>query len=137
MPATVTVVGLKEANLALKQLPDLAKVEAQQVADVTAFHVARAASSHAPRSATGSHGRGPGFLAASIIWLSRPRTTSAIVGIRSAAFYWKFLEFGTRFISARPFLRPAADGERADHRRRMIAGLTKARSRMAALAKHG
>lgn len=23
------------------------------------------------------------------------------------AFYWRFIEFGTRFISARPFLRPA------------------------------
>jgi HK97 gp10 family phage protein len=32
---------------------------------------------------------------------------SVSVGVRSKAFYWRFLEFGTRFIRARPFLRPA------------------------------
>jgi HK97 gp10 family phage protein len=28
------------------------------------------------------------------------------------AFYWRFIEIGTRFIAARPFLRPALSGKR-------------------------
>jgi len=35
---------------------------------------------------------------------------SVSVGVRSKAFYWRFLEFGTRKMRARPFLRPAFSG---------------------------
>lgn len=125
-PLTVEVVGLTEANAALRRLPEAAKIRVQVVEDTTAFHVAREASIKAPRSARGTHGHEPGFLARSIQWQSRPRSLSAVVGIARAAFYWKFLEFGTRFLSARPFVRPAADSNRLDHRRRLIAALQKA-----------
>lgn len=30
------------------------------------------------------------------------------------AFYWRFLEFGTKFISARPFLRPAFESKKME-----------------------
>jgi HK97 gp10 family phage protein len=133
--AGVELVGLREANRALRQLPDLAKGSVQQVHDVTAFQVARAASAKAPRSADGSHGNPPGFLAAAIRWESRPRSLSAVVGVGAAAFYWKFLEYGTRFLSARPFLRPAADENRRDHRSRLIDALSRAATRVKQLAR--
>lgn len=131
----VQIVGLKEANRALKRLPDVAKGEAQKVMDVTAFHVARSAQAKAPRSEDGSHGHQPGFLARSIEWVSRPRSASAVVGIATAAFYWKFLEYGTKFASARPFLRPAADEHRGEHQRQMAEALGRAGSRIAREAK--
>ncbi len=130
MATTVELVGLKEANRALKRLPEVAKGKAQQTMDVTAFHVAREASLLAPRSKDGTHGHEPGFLARSIRWESRPRSVSSVVGIAAAAFYWKFLEFGTRYLTARPFLRSAADANREDHRRRLIEALGKAASQI-------
>lgn len=135
MPTTINVVGLKEAKRALKSLPAEAKSATQHVMDVTAFHVSTDAVSHAPRSAKGSRGNPPGFLAASIRWESRPRSLSAVVGVAAAAFYWKFLEYGTRFISARPFMRPAADANRFDHQRRLVDALSRAASKIARSAK--
>ncbi len=134
---TAELVGLKEANRALKNLPAIAKPGVQHVFDVTAFQVARTASLLAPRSAHGTHGHEAGFLAKSIQWSSRPRSLSAVVAIAAAAFYWKFLEFGTRFIAARPFLRPSADGLRTEHHRLLIQALQKAAKDVAAQAKHG
>ena len=125
MPSLSTLVGLTKANAAIKKLATYAQDEAQTVAAVTAANVAKAASARAPRSADGSHGRASGFLASSISWraVSSSKAVSAVVGVSRAAFYWKFLEYGTRFMSAQPFIRPAADEQRMDHRRRMIAGL--------------
>ncbi len=138
MTPTVEYVGLKEANRALKRLPEIVKPPVQHVFDATAFHVARTASIVAPRSAHGHHRDPAGFLAKSIHWASRPRSFSAVVTIAAAAFYWKFLEFGTRKMSARPFLRPAADGLRVEHRRQLIQALQQASSKMAREAKtHG
>jgi HK97 gp10 family phage protein len=39
---------------------------------------------------------------------------AATVGIHigKKAFYWRFVEFGTRFLTARPFVRPAYDAEK-------------------------
>jgi HK97 gp10 family phage protein len=135
MTKSVEVVGLKEANRALKRLPDVAKGEAQKVMDVTAFQVARTASSKAPRSADGSHKRPAGFLARSISWVSRPRSLSAVVAVAKAAFYWKFIEYGTKHSAARPFLRPAADEMRNDHQKRMADALSRAGARIAREAK--
>jgi HK97 gp10 family phage protein len=128
---SVEVIGLKEANRALKRLPDVVKDKVQHVEDVTAFHVARDAALLAPRSATGERGNPPGFLRSQIKWESRPRSLSAVVGIGFAAFYWKFLEYGTRFVTARPFMRPSADVNRADHQRRMLEALGKSANQIA------
>lgn len=131
----VEVIGLKEANRALKRLPDVAKGEAQKVMDVTAFQVARSASAKAPKSADGSHKRPAGFLARSITWVSRPRSLSAVVGVASAAFYWKFVEYGTRFMAAKSFLRTSADEHRGQHQKQMADALARAGSRIAREAK--
>ncbi len=61
-----------------------------------------------------SKGRIPGFLRANIITAKARRGTSSDsvtihVGPSRKAFYGLFQEFGTRFHSARPFLRPAFD----------------------------
>jgi HK97 gp10 family phage protein len=136
MPTKVTAVGLKEANRALRRLPVHVKDEAQKVADVTAFNVFRDAVAHAPRSADGSHQRPAGFLARSIRWASRPRSLSAVVQIAAEAFYWKYLEFGTRYLSARPFFRPAADKSRVEHQRRMAEALTRAGRKVASEGLH-
>ncbi len=126
MSATVTVVGLKEANRAIKALPREATGEVQHTMDATAFQVARAASSDAPRSMDGSYGHPSGFLASSIKWDPRPRSLQAVVTVAKAAFYWKFVEFGTRKWKGKSFLRPAADRFREDHRRNLQAALDRA-----------
>lgn len=118
------VVGLKEANRALRRLPAFAQEEAQRTFDVTAFHFARMASASAPRDT--------GTLANSITWKSRPRSLSAVVLINQRdAFYWKFQEYGTKTRGARPFLRPTAVRLSADHRTRLLQGLGRAMARMA------
>ncbi len=104
-------IGLKEANRALKRLPDFAKDRVQQVMDVTAFQVSQAAKAKAPRDT--------GRLQQAIGWQSRPRSLSAIAGIDPSAFYWKYLEYGTVKMAARPFWRPAAIAMQADHAARM------------------
>lgn len=39
------------------------------------------------------------------------------------AFYWTFLEFGTRYISPRPFLRPAFEANKTEAVRRISAAM--------------
>ena len=90
--------------------------------DTTAFQIAREASRRAPELT--------GRLKNAITWKSRPRSLSAIVGIDASAFYWKYLEYGTVKMGARPFMRPAAEAMAADHDQRMVQGLRRALSHM-------
>lgn len=116
------LIGSREAQRALRQLPENVKSEAQATMDVTAFHVARGAQARVHRRT--------GFLLARIRWASRPRSLSAVVGVDSEAFYWKFLEYGTVKMDAQPFMRPAAEAEESDHGARMLQALEKANSQM-------
>ena len=114
-------VGLKEANAALKKLPDFAKVRVQAVNDKTAFRVSTIAKSKAPRRT--------GLLQLGIQWQSRPRSVTAVVGVPSGSgspFYWKFLEYGTVKMPARPMFRPSADAVRDSHQSELIAVLARA-----------
>lgn len=104
-------IGLKEANRALKQLPEFARVHVQQMMDVTAHQVAEGARRRAPVRT--------GALARAIGWSSRPRSLSAVAGVDPSAFYWKFLEYGTVRMGARPMFRPAAVAMEADHQARL------------------
>ncbi len=115
-------VSLRDANRALKQLPDFAKVAAQEVMDVTAFRVWGNAQSRVPRRT--------GFLASRLRWESRPRSVSAVVGVEPDAYYWKYLEYGTKTIAARPFMRPSAMSEEANHQDRLEQALEKAANQM-------
>ena len=113
-------VGLKEAQRALKQLPEFAKLQAQEAMNVTAFTIARRAEGRAPRGATGR-------LKRAITWAARPRSVTAVVGVdATVAFYWKYLEYGTVKMGARPFLRPAAEAEQSAHAQRLFKALEKA-----------
>lgn len=118
MADAVQVIGLKEANRALRRLPEFAKGRVQRELDVTAFNVARGAQTRVRRRT--------GLLARAIQWQSRPRSVTAIVGIAFEAFYWKYLEYGTVKMPAFPFLRPSAEAEASDHDSRMIRALTEA-----------
>jgi HK97 gp10 family phage protein len=114
--------GLREANRALKKLPDFAKKEVQLAMTETAANIARAASARA-RHRTGR-------LQLGIASAARPRSLSAVVGVSRDAFYWKFLEYGTVSIPARPFMRPAAVAEEKPHENRMLAALERALQRV-------
>lgn len=116
---SVEVIGLKEANRALKKLPEFAKVRAQKEMDVTAFNVSR--------RAAGRIKNRTGFLASKITWESRPRSTSSVVGTSDKrAFYWKFLEYGTIHFEAQHPFRSAAEAEANDHDSRLIRALESA-----------
>jgi HK97 gp10 family phage protein len=127
----VEVVGLKQANAALRKLPDFARGEAQQVMDTTAFQVAAQATARAPgRSATPQHGI---HLKDAIAW--KRRRNGAVVGVDARAFHWKFWEYGTSKMPATPMFRPAADAQRASHQTRMAEALTRANTKMAQQAR--
>lgn len=69
---------------------------------------------HSPPSVPGS---GPavrsGRLWGSITWRLGEDAVSPYADIGSAVFYAPFVELGTRFMAARPFLRPALQAARA------------------------
>lgn len=121
MANAVQLIGLREANAALKKLPQFAKDRAQKEMDTTAFHVSRRAQEKAPVRAVGG-----GTLKRSIRWASRPRSVSAVVGVGPDAWYWKFLEYGTVKMGARPFMRPAAESMDKDHESRLLRALERA-----------
>lgn len=116
------LIGLKEANRALKKLPEFAREEAQETFNVTAYQFARMAAAAAPKDT--------GRLAESISWAARPRSLSAVVLIHKFAFYWKFQEFGTVHHGAHPFLRPTAIRLRPDHQARLESALGRSLGKM-------
>lgn len=69
---------------------------------------------NAPRSAGTGHAAGGLHLADDIkLAAARQEPGAATVGLRIAkAFYWRFLEFGTRYLPKRAFIRPAFDAEK-------------------------
>lgn len=118
---------IKDCNRALKRLPEHARGEAQQTVDTTAFHISRGAEQRAP---VGVRARRRVRLRGAITWKSRPRSVSAVVLVDAEAFHWKFLEYGTVKMQARPMFRPAAEAMAADHDQRMAAGLQRALTKM-------
>lgn len=67
-----------------------------------------------------------GFLEANIRWQPRPRSVSAVVGFDKRAFYWRFVEYGTVRMAAKPFIRPAALSQVAQHQKELRAALERA-----------
>jgi HK97 gp10 family phage protein len=120
---SVDVKGLKELDDLLKSLPEEIQRKALASANLAGAQVLREeARSRAPVRSEGgpmkvgknaSKARLPGFLRASIkAWRIKGSGKGSVthgVGARGMAFYGKFLEFGTKYISPRPFLRPALD----------------------------
>jgi HK97 gp10 family phage protein len=115
---------VREANAALRSLPDWAKREVQAVMDGTASAIAIKATRNAARNT--------GLLQRSITWKRRSgkRSIGAVVGVEKDAYYWRFLEYGTVKMEKRPFIRPAAMSEEDRHQRELIAALQRAANLM-------
>jgi HK97 gp10 family phage protein len=115
-------VRLNEKRAALKRLPEHLRDRLQKTSDVTAFQVSRLISQRMRRRT--------GKMAAAVTWKSRPSTLSAIVGIDKSAFYWKFWEYGTVKMEARPSVRPAKEAMAADHDARLTQAILQSQSQM-------
>lgn len=127
--------GLDDAKRVFQQLPvDLARKVLRGAMLDGAEVIRREAQSRAPVRAeagakrlSGRKGRLPGFLKASILKRARARPRrrdlTVSVGWSKEAFYGRFIEFGTRFMAARPFLRPAFDAKGAEAARTIAARL--------------
>lgn len=135
MAEWVHVQGLKELNDALKQLPERIAKNALRAGVYAGAKVIRdEAKMKAPRY-TGPVSQGhppPGTLKRSIIMKHIPEQSGLYrqtfyVTVRSGkqyrnqgkkgnlsqdAYYWRWVEFGTAKMSAKPFLRPAFEGQK-------------------------
>jgi len=120
----VDVKGLKELDEFLKTLPEKIQRKALMQATSAGARVIRDSARGRIPVRTNPRGpikvgkdalkaRLPGYLRASLgIWRIKKGAKGTVtygVGARGYAFYGKFLEFGTKYITARPFLRPALD----------------------------
>lgn len=102
----LTVHGLKELQRDLRTLPR--KIQGRVVRNAT-----RAGAVVARRKAKETAPVGTGQLKKDVVLRSR-RTNNrhevrVSVGVKQTSFYGMFQEFGTRFMAARPWLRPAFD----------------------------
>jgi HK97 gp10 family phage protein len=133
MPVTVKVAGLATLGDALRSMgADMLLKTARRMTNAGAQVVKKRAIAKAPQSAQ-VHQLGrrkdqvvnPGNLKRNIVVRRiRPRTPGRedyTVGVRHGsgkaprdAFYWRFIEFGTVKMGARPFLRPAFDGGKGE-----------------------
>lgn len=114
------VAGAAEMAKVLRLLPDRVADKALAGAVLAAANVVKKEMrTRAPVRSVGgekkmkSKTRAPGHLAKHIIARRDKKTNKSSVsyqvGLSPSAFYGMFLEFGTRYISARPFMRPAFD----------------------------
>lgn len=124
--------GLKELNEALKQLPErVARNVLRGAANAGTSVIRKEVQQRAPVY-TGEVSAGhppPGTLKRSIRQAQQRQLSSLVqqtfhIGVRAAttrskagakivgAYYWRFVEFGTSKMSARPFLRPAFEAKK-------------------------
>ena len=124
--------GLKELNEALKQLPDRVARNVLRGAVSAGTTVIRKEAQQRAPVYTGLVSEGhppPGTLRKSIRQSQQRQLSSLVqqafhIGVRAAvtrtksgaknldAFYWRFVEFGTSRMAARPFLRPAFEAKK-------------------------
>jgi HK97 gp10 family phage protein len=123
MSVTVQIKGAAELDRVLRQLPvEIARKELTGAVMEGANIVRRAVQDAAPvrvdptPKAIGKGGKGrlPGYLRANIRrGVVRAGTASVTIAVGTgAAFYGFMLEFGTRFMAARPWFRPAWEASR-------------------------
>jgi HK97 gp10 family phage protein len=117
---TATLEGFEATKRAIAAVPEAAKLLAADAIAKSTFAVEQAARALAPRGLTGK-------LKASIT--SKSTATAGRVGIAPGfgpggkapgpEVYWRFVEYGTVRVPARPFFRPAAERERDPFIKRM------------------
>jgi HK97 gp10 family phage protein len=121
MSEFVTTTGLSELRAAVDRLPAVVEPALQGVAQRTAERVADRARQHVPRRT--------GYTYAQIVVVHDPARHESRVEVGPTASHpatrehplmlpaW--LEFGTRYQPARPFMRPALDAEDARYRQEL------------------
>lgn len=96
--------GFEATQRALLRVPDVARTHASSAVAASTFAVAQRARAIVPVDT--------GTLKASIESSRTVNGLTGSVGVSSRDVgYWRFVEFGTRHMAARPFFRPAAEGE--------------------------
>jgi HK97 gp10 family phage protein len=99
----MTLHGFDALQRALATAPEVVRTQTADAVSATAFAIAQRMRTLAPRAS--------GTLRSAI--QARSRGTSGRVEIGSEAFYWRFLEYGTKQMAARPFVRTSAEFESA------------------------
>lgn len=116
MAVTVQVEGLEELNRNLLDLGDkLAKQYIRKAAKEAADLFVQDAKRRAPVLKKPVRGRQPGALRDSIIAkvsLTKKNGLVVRIGPDKKVFYARFVEFGTSKMAAKPYMRPAWDGEK-------------------------
>lgn len=101
----MTLEGFRFLEKALEKSPDLVRSFASSAVAASAYAIAERARSLVP-VATGE-------LKSSIDYTRTRTSLTGSVGLSGKdTYYWRFVEFGTRNMAARPFFRPAAESER-------------------------
>jgi HK97 gp10 family phage protein len=99
----------------LEKINEFTQKQITAAAKAGAVAAQKKAKEKAPVSLDGSHGKPKGFLKKNIkIKAEKSKEKGKKVysiGISGEAFYGVFLEYGTKRINARPFLRPAIDSQ--------------------------
>lgn len=102
--ATITLDGFDAFRNVMRAAPEVVRAHASQAVAASTFAIAQRARALVP-VATGE-------LRRSIESSHVTNSLNGRVGTNTrAAFYWRFVEFGTVTQSARPFFRPAAEAE--------------------------
>lgn len=130
--SSTEVTGLKELNEALRQLPqNIARNVLRGAAGAGAAVIRKEARARAPvfTGPVGPRHPPPGTLKKSIYQQASRALSNLVqqtfnVGVKTGkalrtksgasanAFYWKFVEFGTAKMAARPFMRPAFEAKK-------------------------
>ncbi len=100
--------GMEALQRAITNAPELAKNHAKDAVSRSTFAVYNRMRSRAPRDTGG--------LQMEIRWTA-PGLTGRIT--IDGAFYWKYLEYGTVKMTARPFIRPSTEEESNNFIKRM------------------
>jgi HK97 gp10 family phage protein len=100
----MTLDGFQSLQRALVSAPERVKTHASSAVAASTFAVAQRARSLVPVDT--------GTLKAAIESGRVVEGLTGRVGVSSAADYWRYVEFGTTRMAARPFFRPAAEQER-------------------------
>lgn len=142
MSEEVEIHGLRELQERLRQLPrELQGKVLTQALREGGRVIVKDAQGRAP-VAVAAHpvGKGkeqvqPGNIRRNIVMRAVKETDSTAtvsIGVRSSgkksnknAFYWRFLEFGTKFIAARPYMRPAFEARKLEAAQKIKEALAK------------
>jgi HK97 gp10 family phage protein len=105
---TIALEGMEALQRAIVRAPEMAKNHSKDAASRSTFAIYNRMTAHAPRRTGG--------LILGIRWKAPGLTGSITI---DGAPYWRFLEYGTVHMRARPFIRPSTEAESDTFIRRM------------------